>query len=114
MPRNRFERSWAQPGLEIQLKRELNLALRDYRVGNNTSRSRTVVNKVVWLRENSMVEGVKEFCTKLQTDLLGQTEVFSCRKVRTLLSGPGQNVLARVAETSGRTVGHWKIIDVEP
>ncbi len=62
--------------LEAQLQGELNLTLRDHSVGDDAGRARTIVNEVVRLSENSMVEGVKEFCAKLESSLLGESKEF--------------------------------------
>src|SRR5215831_7520761 len=101
-----------KPGSTAQLKGELNLTLRYYSVRNNASSARAIVNEVVWLGENSMVEGVKEFCAKLEMDLLCESKQFPGGQVSTLFPGSFQNVLTRIAVASA--CRHWEIVYVEP
>src|SRR5580692_1294083 len=97
--------------LELQLQCKLNLTLRDYGGRDNGRSSRTVRDERVRLRENRMVEGVKEFCAKLESNPFVDAEDFSGRKVHAFLPRTLQNVFPGIAEVSYR---NRKVVYVKP
>src|ERR1700722_4427075 len=97
--------------LELQLQRELNLALRNHRRCNHARSAGSIGNVVIGLRKDGVVEGVKELCAKLETNLLGDVEVLAGGQVRAFLPWALQNVLPGIAEVTHR---NRKIVDVKP
>lgn len=63
------------------------------------------------LGKDGMVEGVKEFSTKLKTNLLVNAEEFAGGQARSLLAWTLQNILPGIAEAITR--GNRKVVCVE-